>query len=307
MLSAEKIGNLLNGGATAAAIRAAIGEIESELDAYRPELDQIPARRGEAAFAANPEKEVATIRNREQSLYDAIELGEARLSRLWGRLNELTGESEAASIVNRETIADAALSPARRALAEHLLRVAAARADFTRANRPAQRLRERLGIADAQVAAAEASNTHVAVESARRISKSLRIELAECETDVRAASAALRDSLAGSNRFAMAVIAEDYDATLDRREQARKAFIAADADALGLIELALQRARPGGAVELVRDREWLHVGLAFKDAYLKATRADMAPPVEVKSAMNRWADCLDRLASDPAATATAGS
>ena len=307
MLSAEKIGNLLNGGATAAAIRAAIGEIESELDAYRPELDQIPARRGEAAFAANPEKELPRseiVNNPSMTPSNSVRQGYPGYG---GGLTELTGESEAASIVNRETIADAALSPARRALAEHLLRVAAARADFTRANRPAQRLRERLGIADAQVAAAEASNTHVAVESARRISKSLRIELAECETDVRAASAALRDSLAGSNRFAMAVIAEDYDATLDRREQARKAFIAADADALGLIELALQRARPGGAVELVRDREWLHVGLAFKDAYLKATRADMAPPVEVKSAMNRWADCLDRLASDPAATATAGS
>ena len=93
MALAKTIRSLLNGGGTAAGVkglRKAIAEIESELDGHRRELDQIPAKRADAALADDAEKAIEALRARENQLYNALEVGEVRLGHLRERLNELT-------------------------------------------------------------------------------------------------------------------------------------------------------------------------------------------------------------------------
>lgn len=93
MLSVQTIRKLLNGGGTVAGVkglRKAIAELESELDAHRLELDQMPAKCADEAMADDAEKAIEAMHARENHLYAALEVGEARLGRLRERLNELT-------------------------------------------------------------------------------------------------------------------------------------------------------------------------------------------------------------------------
>jgi hypothetical protein len=118
---------------------------------------------------------------------------------------------------------EGSLSPARRALAEHLARLAPLEAALERASLPAKRLRDQLRIAVEQLVAAEAELAAIdaahatslkdqakegtaielskppasgkvekTIEDGRRLCANLRAALAECEADEKTALDALR-------------------------------------------------------------------------------------------------------------------
>jgi len=341
MLSAEKIGKigkLLNGGATAASIKKAIAEIEGELDAHRLELDEIPARRDGAALKDNAEKEIGLLRDREQVLYDSLEVGEARLSKLRERLNELTAaESKTDPIEHGKTIGEsdhlAFLSPARRALAEHLMTVARADADFAKANRPAERLREQLQIATGQLAAAEAdlaeidakhaeqirdqaktggeialtkppqsAKAEAAIDIARRTCNAVRAALVECETEANAAAVVLRAAQSRSDALVMAVMLEEHGAALERHARACSDFVAAEADcfaiaaAMGAHGCRREAATPGSGIS------WLQAVYALRESFAKQRVAE-STPAEVRARQAQWITALARMAVNATATA----
>ena len=104
MSPVEKIKEILNGGGKIAGVkdvRKAIGELVSDGKAYRRELEEIPAKRADAAWADEPTKAIAALRAREEELYDLLEVGEVRLVRLRERLNELTGTTRKAELIER--------------------------------------------------------------------------------------------------------------------------------------------------------------------------------------------------------------
>ena len=93
MLLPKKIRSLLNGGAAAAGVeglKSAIETISAEAAAFRCELAEIPARRGQAALADDAVMAMASLKAREDELYAALEVAEIRLAALREKLPEQT-------------------------------------------------------------------------------------------------------------------------------------------------------------------------------------------------------------------------
>jgi hypothetical protein len=226
-----------------------------------------------------------------------------------------------------------ALSPARQALSNELLRIALAQADVDRVSRPIERLREQDRIASEQLAAAESdlaeldrahamairdqaregqggaielpkaparAKAEAAVESARHTRDAVRAALVEVQADADAPSVVLAEAMASTDRLVMAVMTEEHDAALDRLARAAAEHEAALTEARAIRAAVLERAR--GLQKRAPDeaRAWYVVGGAMTTAGEKLA----VPRTDQRDATARWSAAISALATD--ATAMAG-
>ena len=221
-----------------------------------------------------------------------------------------------------------ALSPARRALADHLDAVSAAKSDFDRARRPVERLQEQLAVATTQLAAAEADlaaidakhaaslrnqaesdgpirlrkppeseKAEATLDSARRTCNAVRAALAECDASAGDAGAALRNVKASTDQFIQAVFAEEYRAAVDRLARAAAEHEAAMTEADAIREAIFQHARGLQHTAPDQAQPW------FVAANQMVSAPKLPPPAQpdYRSATARWSAALARLATDPSA------
>ena len=220
------------------------------------------------------------------------------------------------------------LSPARRALADHLAMVARAKADLERATKPAARLREQLSAANQQLAAAEvdlaavdaqhaaairdqarsgveitsgkppaSANEEAALDRARRNVNAIRAALTECEGDVREASSALRNAEAQLDPLLLAVMLEQFDDGLQTRQRTFSEFCVAENEIRGLLDAVAARGRVLLEQGPEQGRAWLQAAehLTLMYGKLSSDVGDFRP------ASAKWTATLMRLATDASA------
>jgi chromosome segregation ATPase len=223
------------------------------------------------------------------------------------------------------------LSPARQALAAASASIGELKAAVARASRPAERLRQQTRAANEQVAAAEAElaaidaqhaaairdaakndtaielatppareKAEAAVERARRTRDAVARAVPECEQEVQRANLALQKAEAELDPLLLGVLLAEHGTTVQRWHEARAAFVAAEAELLGLQHAIAQRGRdlearaPGRGVAWLREWERLR-GLWQKEPLREAAGGD------IQAASARWSALLARLRGDPSA------
>jgi chromosome segregation ATPase len=221
------------------------------------------------------------------------------------------------------------LSPARRALADHLTVVATASVEVEKAERPVARLREQARVASQQLTAAEADLAAIdkrhsdsirdaaqsgaeitldkpptaavaeaTIENARRTLNAVRGALLECEAAADTARKALRDVMAQSDQLVMAVMVEEHDAALVCLSQAYTAYETAVAEVAGIRgsiferAQALQRRAPDEA------HPWFACGNALQ---AKAAKTMLVSDANMRTVAARWAGAMVQLATDATA------
>lgn len=226
--------------------------------------------------------------------------------------------------------APTAISPARRALADHVEALAGAAEAVERAARPIAQMSDQIAAADRRLAEAETNlaafdNRHAAaiaravadgraapaanvaarekLEAATSLATknavALRAALSQCEAIRETAMMNLQNQRLGFDAVAVAVIEEEFARALDQREAARAAFLEADVEAQALARLfgVFGRDVTGGVNPKI---EWLRAGERAHSVYEKMQRPEPLAR-DVVAALARWLSALDRMRSDPAA------
>lgn len=232
----------------------------------------------------------------------------------------------ALSIVSDGT--STSLSPARRALAEHLATVAEAADRAARARSLCARVQDQFNAASAElqvvaekisafdddragaiVHAAQQGTTAPtgkpsareklghADEIARDNKTAVEAALRLCEAQASDASAALRVARGGTDQCVQAVLTEEHDAALARLEAAIAEREAAAAEVDAIHAATAER----GAVERQKNPEAGHSWFVTADRMASSRDRLHVPSADRRLAIVRWKNMLARLAHDPEA------